>query len=168
MAGSKLRTVPYVPPSVPQNTHNVCSLMPNNTARRPDFGLVLGSPLPKGIYDEDADTQSEAIYNRRQYISSSMSLGHVSDLRPIYQHASDAIAFSFIGQNKSRQSIFTNIFGEQEHARSRSIPTSPWRSWLSSAISNTQNPSAKGGPFSNDTFIQGRKYDFGIGLDYGL
>lgn len=97
-----------------------------------------------------------------------MAIVHVSDLRPIYQHASDAIALSSTGENESGQSILEHIFGEQDHARSLSIPTSSrWRSWLSPAIPNSQNPSVKAGAFSSDTLIPGRRSEFGIGLDYG-
>jgi hypothetical protein len=92
-----------------------------------------------------------------------MVMGRVTDLRPIYKLASELLEFEEIGKHGS-QHIFSLIFGQQEYARSLSLPAkSSWRTWFAKLRFNA-DPNLH---TLNMTLVQGKNYEFGIGLDYG-
>ncbi|CZR58143.1 uncharacterized protein PAC_08034 [Phialocephala subalpina] len=125
------------------------------------------SPLPKDIYGDETDRHPEGKYNRPRYMSSSMAMGRVADLRPIYKEAIEMLEFEDIGKRGS-QYIFSQIFGEQEYARTLSLASagngpSKWRSWLMAVLSKPHNPSVNP---PNITLNAEKQYEFGIGLDH--
>jgi hypothetical protein len=74
------------------------------------------SPLPEDIYGPQTDKHAQGKYNRPRFMGSTMAMGRVSDLRPIYQHAIDMLELGDGSQNS--QNVFSQIFGEQEYVRS--------------------------------------------------
>jgi hypothetical protein len=118
------------------------------------------SPIPKDICGDETDNHTDGKYNRPRYMGSSMVMGRVSDLRPIYKHATELLEFGDIGA-RGNQYIFSKIFGEQEFARQIYAASSPPKShwpWLSSKRQSS--------PVPNATLRQERNYEFSIGLDY--
>jgi hypothetical protein len=136
-----------------------CSNEPNE----PACSLVPESPLPKDIYGEETDKHIEGKYNRPSYMSSSMVIGHVSDLRPIYKEATELLQVH--NKKHSSQNIFSKMFGEQEAARQiyaasqSQKKSSHWSPWLPSRQSQTSL-------IPNITLAQDKNYEFGIDLDY--
>ncbi|CZT45963.1 uncharacterized protein RSE6_06325 [Rhynchosporium secalis] len=125
------------------------------------------SPLPKDVYGPKIDHHVEAKSNSPRYMASGMVTGRVADLRPIYKHASEILEFEDDGK-KGSQYVFSQIFGEQEYARTLSlsaaganVPT--WRNWFSSLISRPIDPSITP---PNITLAPNQNHEFGIGLDY--
>jgi hypothetical protein len=119
------------------------------------------SPLPTDIYGDETDKHLDGKYNRPRYMGSSMVMGRVSDLRPIYKHVTELLEFDDIGAQGS-QYIFSKIFGEQELARqtyAASFPKNSRWPWLSSS---KRQPSTE----PNATLPQETNVEFGIGLDY--
>jgi hypothetical protein len=123
------------------------------------------SPLPNDIYGDETDKHTEGKYDRPRYMGSSMVMGRVTDLRPIYKYATELLEFDDIGVHGS-QYIFSKIFGEQELARqiyAASIPETKnprFRSYFSHSKSHRQIQQ------SNVTLSEERDYEYGIGLDY--
>jgi len=121
------------------------------------------STLPKDIYGPETDRHPEGKYNRPRFMSSAMVMGRVTDLRPIYKLASELLEFEEIGKHGS-QHIFSLIFGQQEYARSLALASKPrWKTWLSSKLQFNKTPNLRP---PNMTFVPGKNYEFGIGLDY--
>ncbi|KAE9366029.1 hypothetical protein N431DRAFT_517049 [Stipitochalara longipes BDJ] len=137
-----------------------CSSEPNE----PACAFVPDSPLPKDIYGDETDTHAGGKYNRPRYVASSMVMGYVSDLRPIYKRATEHLKLHDIG-NQYSQDILSQVFGEQEMARqiyaASQERNSGWPSWLVLRQS-------KGSILPNITLPQDKNYEFGIGigLDY--
>jgi hypothetical protein len=95
-------------------------------------------------------------------MASTMVMGRVTDLRPIYKLASELLEFEEIGKYGS-QHIFSFIFGQQEYARSLTLPgKSRWRTWFASKLHFNVDPNSH----PNMTLVRGKNYEFGIGLDY--
>ncbi|KAE8445156.1 hypothetical protein EG329_013652 [Mollisiaceae sp. DMI_Dod_QoI] len=139
----------------------------SNGASDPACYSVPESPLPKDIYGDETDRHPEGKYNRPRYMSSAMVMGRVADLRPIYKEATEMLEFADIGKHGS-QYVFSQIFGEQEYARTLSLASarngpSKWRSWLSAVLSKPQD-SLVNPP--NITLKANKNYEYGIGLDY--
>jgi hypothetical protein len=144
----------------------------SNPSNEPACYYAPQPPLAKDIYGVDIDRHLEGGYNRPRYVGSSMVMGKVSDLLPIYKYASALLLeFNDIGKHSS-QHIFSQIFGEQELAReiyrkSTLGLATRWREWFASNLgTNTDlrfDPSISP---SNMSLVAGRNYEFGIGLDY--
>jgi hypothetical protein len=125
------------------------------------------SPLPKDIYGSGTDKHSEGKYNRPRFIQSTMVMGRVADLRPIYKQASEMLEFEKIGEHGS-QYIFSKIFGEQEYQRDLEYTSSlstaaKFFSWFATSFTNSPKPSVQR---PNITLHAGKTYEYGIGLDY--
>lgn len=128
---------------------------------------VPESPLPKDIYGDKTDRHPEGKYNRPRYMASSMVMGRVADLRPIFKEAIEMLEFNDIGKLGS-QYAFSQIFGEQEYARTLSLASagngpSKWRSWLTAVLSKPHNPTVNP---PNITLKADKQYEFGIGVDH--
>lgn len=122
------------------------------------------SPLPKDIYGPETDKHPEGKYNRPRFMGSSMVMGRVSDLLPIYKHATEMLEGPG-RHHKSSQTVFSVIFGEQEYARSLSSPVAPLsRSAKFRAFFSTSTPAEN--PLGNFTLQPGKNYEFSITLDY--
>lgn len=138
----------------------------SNAPSDPACYSIPQSPLPKDIYGFETDKHSEGKYNRPRYMGSSMVMGRVADLRPIYKRASELLEFEDIGKQGS-QYVFSQIFGEQEYARTMSLSSSPgtaaWRTWLSKVLFKPEDSSI---PPPNITLNANQDYEYGIGLDY--
>lgn len=65
----------------------------SNEPSEPVCAFVPESPLPKDIYGDETDKHVGGKYNRPSYMASSMVMGHVSDLRPIYKQATELLQF---------------------------------------------------------------------------
>jgi hypothetical protein len=135
----------------------------SNEPSEPACSSIPESPLPKDIYGYETDKQAGRKYNRPAYMGSSMVMGHVSDLRPIFKQAMELIESDDIGNHDS-QYIFSKIFGEQEVARKIYAAgiqekNSRWPTWLPSKQSQTAL-------ISNITLLPDQNYEFGVGLDY--
>jgi hypothetical protein len=140
-----------------------CSNLPND----PACISVPQSPLPKDIYGPQTDNHPEGKYNRPHFMGSSMVIGRVIDLRPIYKHATEMLALED-GAKRDSQYVFSQIFGQQEFARSLTPLAKPlttsakFRNFISS-ISKSNDAASKPTDF---TLQPGQNYEFGITLDY--
>jgi hypothetical protein len=127
---------------------------------------VPQSSLPKDIYGHQTDRHSSGKYNRPSFMGSTIVMGRVPDLRPIFKLASELLEFEDVGKYGS-QYIFSQIFGEQEYQRTlyhdTLVPKSRWREWLDSKIGPKVDPSITP---PHMTIVPGKNYEFGIGLDY--
>jgi hypothetical protein len=136
----------------------------SNELSEPACAFVPESPLPNDIYGDETDKHVGGKYNRPSYLGSSMVMGHVSDLRPIYKQATELLQFDDIGTFGS-QYVFSKIFGEQEVARqiyAASESRKESSGWPSSFTSKPSHTSI----VPNITLPQDKDYEFGIGLDY--
>lgn len=122
------------------------------------------SPLPKDIYGPETDKNPEGKYNRPRFMGSSMVMGRVSDLLPIYKHAIEMLEEPS-RHNQSSQTVFSRIFGEQEYRRSLSVspvPLSRSAKFRAFFFPSTSAENLLG----NFTLQPGQNYEFSITLDY--
>ncbi|CAL3963293.1 unnamed protein product [Diplocarpon coronariae] len=138
----------------------------SNEPGDPACHSVPHSPLPANVCGPETDINPDRKHNCARYMSSSMIMGRVADLRPIYKRASEMLEFEDVGK-KGSQYVFSQIFGEQEYVRTLSRSTSgslpAWWIWLSALFSKAADPpiSALSIPLNAE-----QNYEFGIGLDY--
>jgi hypothetical protein len=127
-------------------------------------------PLPEDTNDFEADRNSEVKYSSPRYMGPTMAIGHVADLRPIYERATEILQSENNGA-RSSQYVFSQIWGKQEYVRSLrskafsiNVPLSAWaRFKLGLGDDPVQIPAIT----PTNTVVQpGKKYEFGIGLDY--
>ncbi|KAG4441607.1 hypothetical protein IFR05_002891 [Cadophora sp. M221] len=151
-----------------------CSSPPDD----PACHSIPDSSLPKSTYSSLSNNHTETTNTPPHHITLTLLIGRASSLRPFYKHLSELLEFSPQGIKGSHQTI-TQIYREQEHARSLFLSSSrpdipAWRQWISSIFTNTKpNPSLPTNP-SNQTpttpqtqnQIPNHESEFGISLDY--
>lgn len=141
-----------------------------NGSSDPACAAVPYSTLPKDAYGPSTDTDPDGFRNRPRYLNSGTVMGPVKDVRAIYGVAVEKVEKEnrgIIGD----QFVFAEIFGEQEYQReTQRLSTQGtggrWYEWLSNALGASDSPLAANQTINNMTVIPGRRYEFGIGLDY--
>ncbi|KAL8923857.1 MAG: hypothetical protein Q9172_002945 [Xanthocarpia lactea] len=141
-----------------------------NGLSEPACAAVPYSTLPKDVYGPLTDTDPEGFLNRPRYLNSGTVMGPAKDVRAIYGVAVEKVEKDNRG-TLGDQFVFAEIFGEQEYQReSQRLSTQGaggrWYEWLSSALGASDSPLATNQTINNMTVIPGRRYEFGIGLDY--
>ncbi|KAL8825443.1 MAG: hypothetical protein Q9170_007790 [Blastenia crenularia] len=142
-----------------------------NPPSDPACAAVPYSTLPKDVYGPLTDADSaEGHMNRPRFLNSGTIMGSVKDVRAIYEVAVEKVEKEnrgIIGD----QFVFAEIFGEQEYQReiqrqSQQGAGGRWYEWLSNALGGSDSPLSANQTIKNMTVVPGRRYEFGIGLDY--
>lgn len=141
-----------------------------NPLADPACAAVPYSTLPKNVYGPLTDNDPDHYLTRPRFLNSGTVMGPVKDVRAIYEAAVEKVEKEnrgIIGD----QFVFAEIFGEQEYQRemqrqSTQGPGGRWYEWLSSALGGSDSPLSGNQTINNMTMIPGRRYEFGIGLDY--
>ncbi|KAL8896551.1 MAG: hypothetical protein Q9207_007657 [Kuettlingeria erythrocarpa] len=136
----------------------------------PACAAVPYSTLPKDVYGPFTDNDPDGFLNRPRYLNSGAVMGPVKDVRAVYEVAVEKVEKEnrgIIGD----QFVFAEIFGEQEYQREMQRQSAQgtggrWYEWLSSALGGSDSPLAANQTINNATIVPGRRYEFGIGLDY--
>ncbi|KAL9016915.1 MAG: hypothetical protein Q9185_005737 [Variospora sp. 1 TL-2023] len=141
-----------------------------NAADDPACAAIPYSTLPKDIYGPLTDTDSEGFLNRPRFLNSGTVMGPVKDVRAIYEVAVRKVEEENRG-TIGDQFVFAEIFGEQEYQRETQRQSTQgaggrWYEWLSTALGTSDSPLAANQTIKNMTVAAGRRYEFGIGLDY--
>ncbi|KAL8991766.1 MAG: hypothetical protein Q9169_007667 [Polycauliona sp. 2 TL-2023] len=142
---------------------------PNGSAD-PACAAIPYSTLPKDVYGPMTDTAPGGFLNRPRYLNSGTVMGPVKDVRAIYGVAVEKVEKHNRGI-LGDQFVFAEIFGEQEYQRESQRLSSQgtggrWYEWLSNALGASDSPLAANQTINNMTVVPGRRYEFGIGLDY--
>ncbi|KAI9823958.1 MAG: hypothetical protein M1819_001110 [Sarea resinae] len=130
---------------------------------------VPASTLPETSYTSKTESDPKGSLTKPRFLNPGTVIGPVSDLKAIYESASRKIGEkdrTDIGE----QSIFAEIFGEQEYQREefrKSTQTfgSRWWEWISDKLNYIDGTANATSP-KNMTVLPGQQYEFGIGLDY--
>lgn len=141
-----------------------------NPPEDPACAAVPYSTLPKNVYGPSTDNESTGNLNRPRFLNSGTVMGPVKDVRAIYEAAVEKVEKEnrgIIGD----QFVFAEIFGEQEYQRETQRQSTQgaggrWYEWLSNALGGSDSPLSGNQTIHNMTTIPGRRYEFGIGLDY--
>ncbi|KAI4223602.1 MAG: hypothetical protein L6R36_005284 [Xanthoria steineri] len=141
-----------------------------NGSSDPACAAIPYSTLPKDVYGPSTDTHPDGSHNRPRYLNSGTVMGPVKDVRAIYEVAVEKVEKENRG-TLGDQFVFAEIFGEQEYQReTQRLSTQGaggrWYEWLSNALGASDSPLAANQTINNMTVIPGRRYEFGIGLDY--
>lgn len=141
-----------------------------NPSSDPACGAVPYSTLPKDIYGPLTDADPHGFHNRPRFLNSGTVMGPVSDVRAIYEVAVEKVEKENLGKIGD-QFVFAEIFGEQEYLRESQRQSNQgaggrWYEWLSNALGASDSPLAANQTIRNVTVVPGRRYEFGIGLDY--
>ncbi|KAL9048115.1 MAG: hypothetical protein Q9206_006233 [Seirophora lacunosa] len=141
-----------------------------NSADDPACAAIPYSTLPKDAYGPLTDTDSEGFLNRPRFLNSGTVMGPVKDVRAIYEVAVRKVEEENRG-TIGDQFVFAEIFGEQEYQRETQRQSTQgaggrWYEWLSNALGASDSPLAANQTIKNMTVVPGRRYEFGIGLDY--
>ncbi|KAL8664147.1 MAG: hypothetical protein Q9168_007967, partial [Polycauliona sp. 1 TL-2023] len=136
----------------------------------PACAAVPYSTLPKDAYGPMTDAAVGGYQNRPRFLNSGTVMGPVKDVRAIYEVAVKKVEEDNRG-TLGDQFVFAEIFGEQEYLReSRRLSNQGtggrWYEWLSNALGASDSPLAANQTINNMTITPGRRYEFGIGLDY--
>jgi hypothetical protein len=124
--------------------------------------FVPESMLPKDIYGTETGTSPEL--SPAKYLNAGTIMGPAKDLRAIFETAllrvNDGTIEAF-----DMQSILTTMFAEQylarESARKSSKPHKNPIIWLDVQVGKTQSEAK-----ANLTLMEGRNYEYSMGLDY--
>ena len=142
-----------------------CAAVPYSTLMPDIYGPNTDEPNPTDIYGLDIEIEESRIISnfRPRWPSAGAVMGLMGDLKLLYNRAAELE--SEIPTNTTEQLILEQIFGEQEYVREMYRLTTG-RGWLtrlgeSMGLFDTVD-------LSNVTMpvIQGKRYDYGIGLDY--
>lgn len=152
------------------------------------------SPLPKDLYGAATDTSVGHTFwssYRTRYLNSGFFMGPVRDLRPLLVRAKakmdecidrkhawfdDGGGSSDQCYHGSDQSIFAEIFGEQEFHREvmrrhhmswyeRGSSNSPVQSLFGARVDDVLDP-AFAHESRNKTYLAGKPFEFGVAMDY--
>ncbi|KAJ9231790.1 hypothetical protein DTO169E5_7775 [Paecilomyces variotii] len=135
----------------PNPTHDVaCVTVPQST-------------LPPDAYGLKTDTHPDGHLNRPRYLQSGAIIGEVADLRLIYSQVEQSI-----GRRRDRygdQFVLGQLFGKQEYVREleRRRTSNRFKEWMYNQIGISEATNLTGIEVNLE---QGRRYEFGIGLDY--
>ena len=133
----------------------------------PACASVPESILPRTIYGKETD--QSANLTRAKYLNAGTVIGPARDLRAIFKaaivKAEDPVMFS----ERTAQSLFSTVFGEQEFAREaarqNTLSAGPaWRNWLANKLGRPNTDAEK--LSVNMTLHPGQNYEFSMGLDY--
>ncbi|KAL2002833.1 hypothetical protein VTN02DRAFT_5788 [Thermoascus thermophilus] len=130
-----------------------------------DVGCVTvpKSTLAPDIYGPKTDMHPDGHLNRPRWIHSGAVIGQVSDLKLIYAQVADAIGHR--RHKHGDQLALGQIYGKQEYVREleRRRTHSGWSEWLwdKLGISEASNLTGIYVPLE-----PGRRYEYGIGVDY--
>ncbi|KAL8809699.1 MAG: hypothetical protein Q9200_003193 [Gallowayella weberi] len=136
----------------------------------PACAAIPYSSLPKDVYGPLTDKDPQGFHNRPRFLNSGTVMGPVKDVRAIYEAAVQKVEKENRG-TLGDQFVFAEIFGEQEYQReiqrqSTQSAGGRWYEWLSSALGGSDSPFGANQTMKNMTVVPGRRYEFGIGLDY--
>ncbi|KAI4132175.1 MAG: hypothetical protein LQ338_000841 [Usnochroma carphineum] len=137
----------------------------------PACAAVPYSTLPKGVYGPQTDIDPDEFLNRPRFLNSGTVLGPVKDVRALYEAAVEKVEVENRG-TIGDQFVFAEIFGEQEYQRETQRQSTQgaggrWYEWLSNALGGSDSPLSANRTINNMTVVPARRYEFGIGLDYG-
>ena len=124
---------------------------------------VPQSSLPPDAYGYKTDIYHDGTLNRPRWIDPNMAMGQVADLKPIYAQVLEWI------ERRRREDAdhlaLTKMYGQQEYVREmeRRRTSSRFKEWLYRQIGISDA--------SNVTDVKlalepGRRYEYGIGIDY--
>ncbi|KAL8947786.1 MAG: hypothetical protein Q9222_005971 [Ikaeria aurantiellina] len=141
-----------------------------NRRSDPACAAIPYSTLPKDAYGPLTDTDEKAFLNRPRYLNSGTIMGPVKDVRAMYEAAVHKVE----KENKGTigdQFVFAEIFGEQEYQRETQRQSTrgaggKWYEWVTNVLGGSDSPLAANQTITNMTAEPGRRYEFGIGLDY--
>lgn len=133
--------------------------------RERDLCLSVPEPsLPPDLYGELTDQDERGILNRPWYLDAASVIGPAKDVRDIFRAAIQK-------SRKTRelyptaQLLLSEVFGEQEYARSSTPQPASWRSWLSwgkTTGAEVPTPAQR----LNLTLDDRHRYEYSMGLDY--
>lgn len=142
-----------------------------NPAEDPACTAIPYSTLPEDVYGPETDKDSESFLNRARYLNSGNIIGPAADVRVIYQYAVEKV------EEKGRgtigdQFVFAEIFGEQEFQRETIRRASQgtqdrFYDWFSNKLGYPDSPLSANVTINNLTAVEGQRYEYSIGLDYG-
>lgn len=165
--GATTEVAPLYPQSVVFGADKLCWPNPHND---PACTAVPYSTLPKDVYGPLTDTNPDGFLNRPRFLNSGTVMGPAKDVRAIYKVAVEKVERENRG-NIGDQFVFAEIFGEQEYQRELQRQSTQgtggkFYEWLSNALGSSGSPMAANQTIKNMTVVPGRRYEFGIGLDY--
>lgn len=142
-----------------------CAAVPHSTLMPDIYGPDTDEWNPTDVYGLDLEIDESRIVSnfRPRWPSAGATMGLMGDLKLLYHRAAELTAGSY--ENTTEQVILEKIFGEQEYVREMYRLTKA-RGWLarwgeSLGILDTVDVSNVTLPI-----VQGRRYDYGMGLDY--
>ncbi|RDW68372.1 hypothetical protein BP5796_09029 [Coleophoma crateriformis] len=132
--------------------------------------LVPEFPLPTAIYGTRTD-KNNGKYIRPRYMHSTVAMGKVRDLHPIYKAACEILEFSSKGQSGAHY-VFAQLFGEQEYQRSEYLKKMgrtrlEWLNWLPEKLGIMAIVQHDPAFVLRNSTEADKSHEFGIGLDYG-
>ncbi|KAL8737433.1 MAG: hypothetical protein Q9181_001679 [Wetmoreana brouardii] len=165
--GEGPRMTPKYTQSVVFGADKLCWPNPHSD---PACAAVPYSTLPKDVYGPSTDNDPNDFYNRPRYLNSGTVMGPVKDVRAIYEAAVTKVEKENRG-TIGDQFVFAEIFGEQEFQRETQRQTTKgaggkWYEWIANALGGDDSPLSANQTINNMTAVAGRRYEFGIGLDY--
>ncbi|KAL8686635.1 MAG: hypothetical protein Q9218_006967 [Villophora microphyllina] len=141
-----------------------------NPQSDPACAAVPYSTLPKDVYGPATDNDPDSFNNRPRFLNSGTIMGPAKDVRAVYEAAVAKVEKENRG-TIGDQFVFAEIFGEQEYQRevqrqSTKSTGGKWYEWISNALGGDESPLSANQTIKNMTAVPGRRYEFGIGLDY--
>jgi hypothetical protein len=134
-----------------------------NRASDPACVAVPKSTLPPDTYGAHTDTYPDGYMNRPRWLNSGAVIGPVADMRLLYERASEMIDTKSGAMGD--QFIMGELYGEQEYVREleRRRTATGWRNWFSDMLGTSGASNITG---INMKLVPGRRYDYGIGVDF--
>lgn len=137
---------------------------PNTTLSKPSCVTVPISPWFPDSYGTKTDKGIDGTKNRPRWLNAGAAMGSAADMRLLYKRAAEK-AVNATGP-EIEQRIMSEIYGEQEYVRELEWrrTTNKWGNWIQERLlgiprsANLTNISMPLEP--------GRRYEFGVGLDY--
>ncbi|KAE8404754.1 hypothetical protein BDV37DRAFT_105724 [Aspergillus pseudonomiae] len=130
-----------------------------------DAGCVAApeSSLPPDIYGWKTDRYPDGTLTRPRWIKPGAVIGQVADLKAIY-----AEILRLVEHNRNVQGDYvalTQLFGRQEYVREleRRRTSSPFMEWMYTQIGISEASNLTG---LHPLLETGRRYEYGIGIDY--
>ncbi|OJJ44348.1 hypothetical protein ASPZODRAFT_121643 [Penicilliopsis zonata CBS 506.65] len=135
----------------PNLTHDAgCSSVPEST-------------LPPDVYGWETDTDSDGHLNRPRFLNPGAVIGQVADLKLIY-----AQMLEIVSRRRNRMGDFlalTQMYGRQEYVREleRRRTTNSFMQWVYRTLGISDEAHMTG---ITTNLQAGRRYEFGIGVDF--
>ncbi|KAL8712674.1 MAG: hypothetical protein Q9220_003206 [cf. Caloplaca sp. 1 TL-2023] len=136
----------------------------------PACAAIPYSTLPKDTYGPPTDSGDDGFHIRPRYLNSGNIIGPVKDVRAMYEAAVQKVEKENRG-SIGDQFVFAEIFGEQEYQRETQRQSTQgaggkWYEWVTNVLGGSESPLAANQTINNMTTEPGRRYEYGIGLDY--